>query len=320
MESRSHARVFMRAALLAGLAALSGLGCNSQPRQSNPPVSPAATATGSDSPANVIDVHVHTRFSGKLERSSRIPQTKEEFLAEMREAGVTGAVTIEGSDDSKDYQTDLSAQNVIRCAGIGKTVDVKRIEKGLRAGYYRCLKIYLGYVHQYASDKNYHPAYRLAEKYDVPVIFHTGDTYDTDGKLKYSDPLTVDEVAVDHRKVTFVIAHCGNPWIQSAAEVAYKNPNVYLDGSAFLIGDLKETGPEAVRKSMIEPLQFIFAYLENPAKLMYGTDWPLVRMKDYLDIFKQAIPRQHWQAVFHDNAVRVFHLDRRPGQKPVPSK
>jgi hypothetical protein len=55
--------------------------------------------------------------------------------------------------------------------------------------------------------------------------------------VKFSHPLTIDEVAVDHPDITFVIAHAGNPWIESAAEVAYKNPNVYLDGSAFVIGD-----------------------------------------------------------------------------------
>ena len=39
------------------------------------------------------------------------------------------------------------------------------------------------------------------------------------------------------RRSTFVIAHCGNPWIESAAEVAYKNPNVYIECSAMLTGD-----------------------------------------------------------------------------------
>lgn len=263
-----------------------------------------------DRPLAVIDVHVHPDFTGKQEPSSGIPQTREEFVEEMREANVVGGVALE-EQDGKPFTSDLESLGLVRCAGVGKRVDVVRIERGLKSGFYRCIKIYLGYVHQYASDANYQPAYRLAERYDVPVVFHTGDTYDEDGKLKYSDPLTIDEVAVDHRKVDFVIAHCGNPWIQSAAEVAYKNPNVYLDGSAFLIGHLRDKPADSVQRLMIEPLAWIFAYVENPQKLMYGTDWPLVRMPDYLRAFQQAIPRQHWQAVFHDNAVRVFRLDRK---------
>ena len=278
-------------------------GCSSQPLSQQP--SQAADHT----PEKIIDAHIHTRFSGKLESNSGIPVTKEQLLAEMREAGVVGAISLEGSD-GKDYGVDLSPQGVIRCAGVGKKVDVARIEKGLRSGFYRCLKIYLGYIYQYANDLNYLPAYKLAEKYDVPVIFHTGDTYDIDGKLKYSDPLTIDEVAVEHRKVTFVIAHCGNPWIQSAAEVAYKNPNVYLDGSAFLVGNLRGKDPNTIKKAMVDPLAWIFAYLEDPKKLMFGSDWPLVGIKLYVDAFKQAIPKEHWSAVFHDNAVRVFRLDK----------
>jgi uncharacterized protein len=180
----------------------------------------------------------------------------------------------------------------------------------LKSGRFACIKIYLGYVHQFAYDKNYEPAYKLAEKYNVPVVFHTGDTYSTEAKLKYSDPLTIDEVAVDHPKVTFVIAHCGNPWIESAAEVAYKNPNVYLDGSAFLIGDLSKTKPETIDTYLVHPIAFVFGYVDDPKKLMFGTDWPLVGMKQYVDAFKRAIPKEYWQAVFHDNAARVFKIKR----------
>ena len=67
------------------------------------------------------------------------------------------------------------------------------------------------------------------------MVFHTGDTYSSRGKLKYADPLTIDEVAVDHRDVRFVIAHAGYLWIQSAAEVTYKNSNVFIEASAFML-------------------------------------------------------------------------------------
>lgn len=50
------------------------------------------------------------------------------------------------------------------------------MEGGLVSGRYGCINMYLGYVHQYAYDENYEPAYDLAEGYDVPVVFHTGDT------------------------------------------------------------------------------------------------------------------------------------------------
>ncbi len=46
---------------------------------------------------------------------------------------------------------------------------------------------------------------------------------------------------------------------------------------------------------------------------MFGSDWPLVEMKSYAEAYQRAIPREHWPAVFHDNAVRVFRLERARG-------
>lgn len=255
----------------------------------------------------IIDAHVHTHFGGGKERTSGIELSRDSLLREMREAGVVGGIA--HTDGKGGEYTDLRSQNIKHCAGVEATVDARRIEKGLKSGQYGCIKIYLGYVHQYAYDPNYEPAYRLAEKYDVPVVFHTGDTYSSQGKLKYADPLTIDEVAVDHPKVRFVIAHLGNPWIQSAAEVAYKNPNVYLDGSALLIGDLSQLPKEKVKAYVIDPLAWVFGYVEDPSKLMFGTDWPLTRIAPYVEAFKEAIPEEHWNAVFHDNAVRIFKLN-----------
>ncbi|MGN6185147.1 MAG: amidohydrolase family protein [Thermoanaerobaculia bacterium] len=249
----------------------------------------------------IIDVHTHPEFSPKASMA--------EFDAQRAKAGVTMAVGILHSDEGK--LPEPRASRAIFCAGVDASPNLTTLEEGLQNGTYRCVKIYLGYVHKYASDDVYQPVYALAEKYDVPVIFHTGDTSSVSAKLKFSDPLTIDEVAVDHPKVRFVIAHCGNPWIESAAEVAYKNPNVYLDGSAFLIGDMTKLSRDQVQRYVIEPLNWIFGYVEDPNKLMFGTDWPLVNIPSYVDAFKKAIPRKYWKKVFHDNAVKVFKIDER---------
>ncbi|MBW3535247.1 MAG: amidohydrolase family protein, partial [Gemmatimonadetes bacterium] len=176
----------------------------------------------------------------------------------------------------------------------------------LAAGRIHCVKIRLGYVHRWASDPAYEPVYALAERFDVPVVFHTGDTWSSRAKLKYADPLTVDEVAVDHPAVTFVIAHCGNPWIESAAEVAYKNPNVVLECSAMLTGDMAALEGADVATYVTDPIRWIFGYVEDPSKLMFGSDWPLVELASYAEAYRAAIPPEHWRAVFHDNAARVF--------------
>ncbi|NDD91641.1 amidohydrolase, partial [bacterium] len=248
----------------------------------------------------VIDAHLHTGFE--------TPEVRAEFFRQLKAAGVVGAVAHTGDNGQRDYD-DLQTSGVIHCFGVGSKftkAEHELLDRGLKSGKFSCIKIYLGYIPRYATDPVYKPAYELAEKYNVPVVFHTGDTLDRDGKVKFADPLTIDEVAVDHRKITFVIAHCGNPWIESAAEVAYKNQNVYLDGSAFLIGDLSKMPREKIEDYVVKPLRWVFGYVEDPTKLMFGSDWPLTSISQYLEAFKQAIPKEHWRAVFRENALRVF--------------
>lgn len=255
----------------------------------------------------VIDTHTHTNFADKEEETSEIPVTFEEYAKEMKEAGVVGAIS-HSSRGGEKRDSRLDSLNVIHCYGVDDKVNLKHIEQTLKKNEYQCVKIYLGYVKRYAYDKAYRPIYALAAKYDVPVVFHTGDTYSKKGKLKYSDPLTIDEVAVDFPKTTFVIAHLGNPWIESAAEVAYKNDNVFIEASALLIGDLSDK--EKVDQYLVKPVRWAFGYIENPSKFLYGTDWPLANMKAYLEAYKRAIPKEHWCKVFFENPVKVFRLKK----------
>ena len=176
-------------------------GCSTAPTKS----ASTAPAAAVEEKLEIIDVHMHNHFSGKSERTSGITDSREHFLKELRDANVVGAIVHMGAGEDTADQT-LRDYGVLHCAGVEGKVNASLLESQLKSGRYGCIKIYLGYIYQYAYDKNYEPAYKLAEKYDVPVVFHTGDTYDVDGLLKYSDPLTIDEVAVKHRKVQFVIA------------------------------------------------------------------------------------------------------------------
>lgn len=234
---------------------------------------------------------------------------------EYVESGVVGAVVHAGRAESHGLSLRKSSIEYIVCAAIVPGVSVPALERELREKKYQCLKIYLGYIPKYAADAFYKPFYRLAERYKLPVVFHTGDTYDKSAKVKYADPLGVDEIAVEYPKVTFVIAHVGNPWFASAAEVIYKNDNVYGDLSALLLGDVATEEPAKVEELVVKPLRWIYLYVENPKKLMFGTDWPLLTVKPYLRAVQRAIPPEAWKDIFHDNAVRVFGF-KRPLLKP----
>lgn len=73
-----------------------------------------------------------------------------------------------------------------------------------------------------------------------------------------------------------------------------------------LLGNLNDLPKEKVETYVVSPIAWVFGYLEDSGKLMFGTDWPLTAIKPYVDAYKRAIPKEHWKAVFHDNAVRVF--------------
>ena len=75
--------------------------------------------------------------------------------------------------------------------------------------------------------------------------------------------------------------------------------------------DMDQLPKEKVETYVVRPIAWVFGYIEDPTKLMFGSDWPLVSMKPYVEAYKRAIPREHWKAVFHDNAVRVFKLSPR---------
>ncbi len=264
------------------------------------------TGLSGDSRLKIIDAHTHCVFNDTREKTSNIMQSKEEYLKQMMDHHVVGAVAHTGY--LGEFYEDLKERNVVFCYGVGDRINEKEIDEVLKSGQYGCIKIYLGYIQRYAFDDAYKRIFRIAETYDVPVVFHTGDTYSARAKLKYADPMSIDEVAVDHPKVRFVIAHCGNPWIQTAAEVAYKNANVYLDLSGIMVGDLDQNSRENVDDYLVKPIVWIFNYVGNPSKILYGSDWPLVNMGQYVQAVKKAIPKEHWNAVFHDNAVNVFKL------------
>lgn len=168
------------------------------------------------------------------------------------------------------------------------------------------IKLYPGYQSVYVNDKRHWPLFELARAYHVPVVIHTGDTARPDGLLKYSHPLTVDEAAVSFPDVTFVIAHCGCPWIVDAAEVAAKNANVCIDLSGLLEGKPKLLPVLEQQAGFWRQLHTWLAYMGDYSKVLYGSDWPLVNIPLYLRLIGYVVPENQYEAVFYGNALRVF--------------
>ncbi|MGI6095722.1 MAG: amidohydrolase family protein [Lachnospiraceae bacterium] len=186
---------------------------------------------------------------------------------------------------------------------------LQKLEAHLRKKSCVGIKIYAGYCRCYISDPVYSPAYELARTYGKPVAFHMGITAGHKGLLKYSHPLTVDGVASTFPAVQFVICHFGNPWLMDAAAVVDKNENVALDLSGFLEKHIEIPGFFHANRQFIDYIKAAMQFIDEYDRMMYGTDWPLVNMTEYIAFVKELLPESVWDAVFYENAKRIYQLE-----------
>lgn len=184
--------------------------------------------------------------------------------------------------------------------------ELDELEPHVASGKLKGLKLYPGYQPFYPADPRWDRAYEFAARHRLPVMIHSGDTYDPRGKVKYAHPLHVDDVAVDHPDVNFVICHLGNPWIRDCMEVVYKNANVYTDLSGFVLGDFTDR----FETYMSRQVQDMLLYGVEADNVLFGTDWPIATMESYLEFMKQiAIPQKDRQKIMSDNALALFRID-----------
>ncbi len=183
------------------------------------------------------------------------------------------------------------------------------VEKHLQRRDCVGIKLYPGYNHFYVYDSVLDPFYQLAMQYKKPVAVHTGSTATSHALLKYSHPLTLDEAAVRYPEVQFVMCHMGNPWIVDAVAVMEKNENVAADLSGIL-EDRIDSMPDffAKKHAYIHFVKGWLEYLDNYDRLLYGTDWPLANIANYIEFVAHLIPEKHQDKVFFANANRVYNL------------
>jgi len=184
--------------------------------------------------------------------------------------------------------------------------DLAELRGLLTEGRIKGLKLYPGYEAFYPHDPRMRVVYELAGEFGVPVMIHTGDTFDPKGKVKYAHPLQVDEVAVDFREVTFVICHLGNPWVTDAMEVIYKNENVVGDISGLTLGQFEER----FEKYMLQQLNEVVAFAGDPSSLLFGTDWPICEIGSYIRFVRNLhLSEAETELILWKNSARIFGID-----------
>ena len=156
----------------------------------------------------------------------------------------------------------------------------------------------------YPNDRIAYPLYEAIEELGVPVVFHTGQSGIGAGapggggiRLKYSNPLFVDDVAADFPGLPIVLAHPSFPWQDEALAVATHKPLVHIDLSGW---SPKYFPPQLV--------QYANTLLQD--KVLFGSDYPLITPDRWLADF-DALPIKPAvrPKILKDNAVRLLGLD-----------
>ncbi len=269
----------------------------------------------------IIDCHTHLN-NYRDEGVEDLAGCLERLLRDMRRNRVDAALVLSsfrvtpGRPSTRAVvEATRPYPNLYVVAGLGweefREQDLEEIRPWVAEGRVKGIKIYPGYEPFYPTDPKLAPAMAFAREHRLPVMIHSGDTYSPKGKLKYSHPLHVDELAVDYPEVEFVICHIGNPWIRDTMEVLYKNANVSTDFSGLVLGDFEDRFEIYMRKQVQEML----LYGVQPERCLYGTDWPIASMESYLDFMEELrLPPRDRRLMMCENAIRLFKL---PIEVPV---
>lgn len=266
----------------------------------------------------IIDAHLHLvehdPYFDRIAQNAGHANTVEHLKEQYEKLHITGGVVM--GNRGLEPERHQYPQWLRYCIGLDRsflehhqvTKVLDQIEYHLRCANCAGIKLYPGYNPIYITDIVYEPVYELAEKYQKPVAVHTGETAGPNALLKYTHPLTLDEAAVKHPHVQFVMCHFGNPWLADAAAVVSKNPNVAADLSGLLEGQFDVQRLCGDRRWYLDTLRAWLCYLDY-SRFMFGTDWPLVNLEQYIQFIQELVPEKHQEAVFYENAARIYGFE-----------
>jgi len=138
--------------------------------------------------------------------------------------------------------------------------------------------------------------YEKSQEYGVPVMFHTGTSIFPKARVKYGDPIYLDDVAIDFPELKIILAHGGRPlWMSTAFFLVRRYPNVYFDISSI-------------------PPQNLLSYfprIERIAdKTLFGSDWPgpgVKSIKANVEKFLELpLSQENKQKILAENALKIL--------------
>ncbi|MFH8346889.1 amidohydrolase family protein [Streptomyces sp. NPDC018045] len=157
----------------------------------------------------------------------------------------------------------------------------------------------------FPDDRLAYGLYEVIEETGAIALFHTGQTGIGAGvpggggiRLKYSNPLYVDDVAADFPHLKIILAHPSFPWQDEALAVATHKPGVHIDLSGW---SPKYFPPQLVK--------YANSLLQD--KVLFGSDYPVLTPDRWLADFAQLpIKDEVRPKILKENAARLLGLPR----------
>jgi predicted TIM-barrel fold metal-dependent hydrolase len=167
----------------------------------------------------------------------------------------------------------------------------------------RGFKFHPQYQEFFANDRNAYPLYEVIAEAGLPALFHTGHSGMGTGmpggggiRLKYGNPMDVDDVAVDFPEMPIILAHPSWPWQDEALSICLHKRQVYIDLSGY--------SPKYFPPQLVQ-----FANTQLKHKILFGTDYPLITPDRWLSDFEKIDIREEVRPlILKENAARLLGL------------
>ena len=180
---------------------------------------------------------------------------------------------------------------------------VREARRLVATGLVRGLKLHPPLQQFFANDRVAYPLYEVFAEAKLPVLFHTGHSGIGTGqpggggiRLKYGNPMPIDDVAVDFPDLPIVMAHPSFPWQDEAISICLHKPGVYIDLSGW--------SPKYFSPTLVQ-----YANTLLKRKVLFGSDYPWITPDRWLaDFEKIGIKDDVRPLILKENAVRLFGL------------
>ena len=195
----------------------------------------------------------------------------EAFVRLLRESGIDHAVVmaelcpITTGICTNEYVAEFckGRPELIPFASVNPATDfapAEKLEDLISRLGFRGLKLYPTYQHFYPNDRRLYPLYAVAQDRNIPVMLHTGSSVFQGARIKYGDPLYLDDVAVDFPRLRLLMVHGGRGfWYDRAYFLAKMHENLFLEIAGLPPHNLLKYFPDLGRIAH---------------KVIYGSDWP----------------------------------------------